>query len=415
MLRFTEVAVHMSEERKLYVKIKATEAMRQLMTDYYVEAKGAEGNPEKPVCWITSGGPVEFLIAMDVIPVYPENHGAMCGASHMAVELAEVAEKMGFSRDVCSYARLDIGSAVTKGGPIGGLPKPDFLVCCNNICGTVIKWYEELSRYFDVPLFLIDTPFIHGVRTEHATDYVKEQCVELIRFLEKQTGREFTDERFAEVALKSVEAVDLWKGVLATAEHRPSPFTCFDAFIHMAPIVTLRGTQKVVDYYTLLKEEMEGRIAEGVGAVPDEKYRLIWDNIPIWYEMRNLGNLFAGNNACLVADTYTTAWAVDIKIEDPLTSMADAYTKVYLNISIDLMLDQLTSLIERFSADGLVMHSNRSCKPYSLGQYDLARAVTQRTGKPALVIEADMTDSRAYSEAQVRERVEAFLESLGSR
>ena len=384
--------------------------MKQLITNYYIEAKTTE---EKPICWITSGGPVEFLIAMGVIPIYPENHGAMCGASKIAVGLAEVAEGMGFSQDVCSYARLDIGGAATQGGAIpGGLPKPDFLLCCNNICGTVTKWYEELSRFWDVPMFLFDTPFIHKSKPEHATEYVKQQCLELIEFLEKHTGKKWSDDRFAEVAMLSVEGVDLWKEVLQTAESRPSPFTCFDAFIHMAPIVTLRGTQEVVDYYKLLRDEMRERVANGVGAVADEKYRLIWDNIPIWYEMRNLGNLFASNQACLVADTYTTAWAVDIKIEDPLTSMADAYTKVYLNISIDLMLDQLIALMERYSADGLVMHSNRSCKPYSLGQYDLSRAVTERTGKPALIIEADMTDSRAFSEAQTRERVEAFIESL---
>jgi len=384
--------------------------MKQLITNYYIEAKTTK---EKPICWITSGGPVEFLIAMGVIPVYPENHGAMCGASKIAVGLAEVAESMGFSQDLCSYARLDIGGAATQDGAIpGGLPKPDFLLCCNNICGTVTKWYEELSRFWDVPMFLFDTPFIHKSKPEHATEYVKQQCLELIEFLEKHTGKKWSDDRFAEVALLSVEGVDLWKEVLQTAESRPSPFTCFDAFIHMAPIVTLRGTQEVVDYYKLLRDEMRERVANGVGAVADEKYRLIWDNIPIWYEMRNLGNLFASNQACLVADTYTTAWAVDIKIEDPLTSMADAYTKVYLNISIDLMLDQLIALMERYSADGLVMHSNRSCKPYSLGQYDLSRAVTERTGKPALIIEADMTDSRAFSEAQTRERVEAFIESL---
>ena len=390
--------------------IKATEQMKQLMVEYYIEAKTTQ---DKPICWITSGGPVEFLIAMDVIPVYPENHGAMCGASKIAPGLAEVAEEMGFSRDVCSYARLDIGAAVTEGGAIpGGLPRPDFLLCCNNICGTVVKWYEELARFFNVPMFLLDTPFIHTAKPEHATEYVRQQCLELIKFLEQQTKKEFTLEKFAEVALLSVQAVELWKGVLKTAESRPSPFTCFDAFIHMAPIVTLRGTSTVVDYYTLLKKEMEERVEQGIGAVAEEKYRLIWDNIPIWYAMRSLGNLFASNQACLVADTYTTAWAIDIKIDDPLTSMADAYTKVYLNIAIDIMLDQLIDLMERYQADGLVMHSNRSCKPYSLGQYDLSRAVTERTGKPALIIEADMTDSRVYSEAQVRERVEAFIENL---
>lgn len=397
-------------------KIQSTDQMVQLITNYYIDAKTTrlpEGS-HKPVCWITSGGPVEFLIAMDVIPVYPENHGAMCGASHIGPELAEVAEEMGFSRDLCSYARADIGGAVSEKGAIpGGLPRPDFLLCCNNICGTVVKWYEELSRYFGVPMFLLDTPFIHGEKPEHATEYVRRQCLELVEFLEVQTKKKFTLDRFGEVALLSLQAVDLWKDVLRTAEHKPSPFTCFDAFIHMAPIVTLRGTQQVVDYYEVLKKEMEDRIAQGVGAVPEEKYRLIWDNIPIWYAMRSLGNLFADLKACLVADTYTTAWAVDIRIDDPLTSMADAYTRIYLNIAIDMMLDQILDLMERFDADGLVMHSNRSCKPYSLGQYDLSRAVTERTGKPALIIEADMTDSRVYSEAQVRERVEAFIESLG--
>ncbi len=405
----------LADEKIKSPKIQATEQMKQLITEYYIDAKTTklpEGS-HKPICWITSGGPVEFLIAADVIPVYPENHGAMCGAAKIAPGLAEVAEKMGFSRDLCSYARADIGGALTESGAIpGGLPKPDFLLCCNNICGTVVKWYEELARIFDVPMFLFDTPFIHVEKPEHATEYVRQQCLELVKFLEERTGNEFSLEKFAEVAMLSVEAVDLWKGVLATAEHRPSPFTCFDAFIHMAPIVTLRGTRKVVDYYQLLKQEMEDRNAHGIAAVPDERYRLIWDNIPIWYEMRNLGNLFAEKSACLVADTYTTAWAVDIKIDDPLTSMADAYTKVYLNVSIDLMLDQLVALIERYDADGMVMHSNRSCKPYSLGQYDLSRAVSERTGKPSLIIEADMTDSRVYSEAQTRERVEAFIESL---
>ena len=402
----------MSEERKWYRKIEATDRMKELMTKYYVEAKAAEGGG-KPVCWITSGGPVEFLIAMDVIPVYPENHGAMCGAAKIAPGLAEVAENMGFSRDLCSYARLDIGGAVTGGGAIpGGLPKPDFLLCCNNICGTVVKWYEELSRIFEVPMFLFDTPFIHRSRPEHAAEYVREQCLELVAFLEEQTGRAFSLDRFAEVALLSVQGVELWKEILSAAESRPSPFTCFDAFIHMAPIVTLRGTQEVVDYYNVLKKEIYNRVERRIGAVPEEKYRLIWDNIPIWYEMRNLGGLFARNHACLVADTYTTAWAVDIRLDEPLASMADAYTRVYLNISIDLMLEQLLGLIQRYSADGLVMHSNRSCKPYSLGQYDLARSVTERTGIPVLIIEADMTDSRVYSEAQVRERVEAFIESL---
>ena len=149
-----------SSKEKSYREIESVKAYRRLMKGYYLMAK----NPKwfgKKVAWITSGGPVEPLYAMGVLPFYPENYGAMCGASRMSVSLCEIAESQGYSRDLCSYARCDIGSSLSGKGPLGKLPKPDFLVCGNNICGTVIKWYEIQARAFNVPLFFLDTPFIH--------------------------------------------------------------------------------------------------------------------------------------------------------------------------------------------------------------------------------------------------------------
>ena len=159
-------------------EIKCVKQMKKIMTDYYIEAKTAAQTGKK-VAWITSGGPVEPLIAMDVIPVYPENHGAMIGAAKMGVDLCEKAEALGYSRDLCSYARSDIGCAPIDGGPIGGLPRPDMLICCNNICGTVLKWYEVQARYYDVPLFILDTPFCHTEFSDAAKNYVRSQinCV----------------------------------------------------------------------------------------------------------------------------------------------------------------------------------------------------------------------------------------------
>jgi len=393
-------------------RIKSGAAMRDLMTRYYLEAKAAEGT-ERHIAWITSGAPVEPLIAFDVIPVYPENHGAMCGAAHMNVELCEAAEARGFSRDLCSYARGDIGSAITKGGPIGGLPRPTFLVACNNICNTVFKWYEELSRFFGVPLFIYDTPFVRGDLPQHIADYSLRQLEEYISFLEDITGKGYDEKKFMEVAARSFLASSLWKEVLVCNEHRPAPMTCFDAFILMAPIVTLRGTQEVVDFYQGLLQEMRQRVEEGIGILPSEKYRLLWDNIPVWYEMRNLGRLFMELEACLVADTYTSAWTFEgVDAERPLASMARIYAEVYLNINLERMADKIEALARRFQVDGMVMHSNRSCKPYSLGQYDLAKEFTRRTGKPVLIIEADHTDSRWYNRAEVENRIRDYVENL---
>jgi benzoyl-CoA reductase/2-hydroxyglutaryl-CoA dehydratase subunit BcrC/BadD/HgdB len=403
-----------AKERK---KIKCVAKMKEIMTHYYIEAKTA-AETGKQVAWITSGGPVEPLIAMDVIPVYPENHGAMIGASKMGHDLCAKAEEMGYGRDLCSYARADIACAPIDGGPIGGLPRPDMLVCCNNICGTVLKWYEVQARHFGVPLFILDTPFCHTEFAAEARRYVRRQIEEYIHFLEQACGRPLDRDRIAEVGRLSIAGQRLWQAVLDTTTHHPAPMSAFDAFFHLALIVTLRGTQTVVDYYTELLAEMQARIAAGIAAVDDERYRLLWDNLPVWFRTKWLSEKFAAHQACLVADTYTSAWCGSLRYlqeDDFVASMAEGYSRIYLNIGVDAMAEEVISMIDKYQVDGLVMHSNRSCKPYSLGQYDIQRIVQARRKLPTLVIEADMVDPRSFAEGQVETRIEAFMEMLRNR
>jgi benzoyl-CoA reductase/2-hydroxyglutaryl-CoA dehydratase subunit BcrC/BadD/HgdB len=397
---------------------KSVKRMKDIMAAYYMEAITAKEH-NKMVAWITSGGPVEPLISMGVIPIYPENYGAMIGASHMGVQLCEIAEQMGYSRDLCAYARADIAASATKGGPIpGGLPRPDFLVCCNNICGTVLKWYEVLARYFKVPLFIYDTPFIHTEFSDEAKQYVRQQTHEYLRFLEEQTGKKPDEDRLKEVGRLSVKAMHLWQEVLDTCMHKPAPMTAFDAFFHLALIVTLRGKQEVIDYYTELLGELKGRMADGIGMVPNEKYRLLWDNLPIWFKTRWLSDKFASHDAALVASTYTNAWssvAHLIDENDLIGSLGIATSSIYINISIDRMLSELGQMIKKYDVDGLVMHSNRSCKPYSLGQYDIQKMVMKEFGIPSLILEADQVDERNFSESQIETRIDAFMETIKSK
>jgi len=398
-------------------KIRSAKKMRDIMTTYYLDAMTAAEN-NKPVAWITSGGPVEPLIAMDIIPIYPENHGAMIGSSKMGEDLSVKSEEMGYSSDLCSYARCDISCAVVKGGPIGGLPKPDMLICCNNICGTVLKWYEVQARYFNVPLFILDTPVCHTEYTPEIATYVKSQMEEYIQFLEKTVKRPFDRDRMKEVGKISLEGQLLWQKVLNTTAHKPSPMSAFDAFFFLALIVTLRGTQTAVDFYKELLSEMEERIENDISIVPTEKYRLLWDNLPIWYQLKWLSGKFSDHDACLVADTYTSAWCSAIQHIDEnnfLDSMAEAYTRIYLNVGVDQMAEQVLSMIKFYDVDGFVMHSNRSCKPYSFGQLDIQRIVEDKAGIPVLMIEADMTDPRNFSQSQVETRIDAFMEIIKQR
>ena len=120
----------------------------------------------------------------------------------------------------------------------------------------------------------------------------------------------------------------------------------------------------------------------------------------------------------MVADTYTSAWCSSLKYLDEndfLGSMAEGYSRIYLNIGVDAMAAEVLRMIDHYDADGLVMHSNRSCKPYSLGQYDIQKIVQAQRGIPALLIEADMTDARNFAESQIETRIDAFMEVLKAK
>jgi benzoyl-CoA reductase/2-hydroxyglutaryl-CoA dehydratase subunit BcrC/BadD/HgdB len=130
----------------------------------------------------------------------------------------------------------------------------------------------------------------------------------------------------------------------------------------MAPIVTLRGTRWPVWYYRKLKKEIEERVKRGAGAFAREEIRLIWDNIPIWYDIRNLSKILSSQGAVLVADTYTSAWALDhLDLnQPPLSGLSKAYATIHLNMGLEYKIKKMINLIERYGAHGFIMHSNRS-------------------------------------------------------
>jgi bcr-type benzoyl-CoA reductase subunit B len=395
-------------------QLAAYKKMKELMTNYYIEAKTTG---QKPIAWVTSGAPVEFLYAMDVLPIYPENYAAMCAASHQSVELMEAAEAAGFSQDICAYARTDFGADILQGGPAAGLPAPHFLLCSTNICKTVIKWYEVVARKYDVPLFIVDTPFLHDGLSPALIDYTISQFKDLEHFLADFLKRPFDHDRFLEVLSLSREASMYWRQMLYLCKTIPAPINSLDSFIHLGPIVTLRGTRECVDYYKFLHEEVAERAKKKIGSIPNEKYRVLWDNLPVWFKMSQLSKFFEEKGCALVVTTYANSWGgLDDYEEDSTgdvyTAIASAYLNVYINLGFEERIKYLAQLIEEFSLTGFIMHSNRSCKPYSVGMYRLQEELSKLTGKPGVVIEADQNDPRVYSDAQVETRLEAFIESM---
>ena len=65
--------------------------------------------------------------------------------------------------------------------------------------------------------------------------------------------------------------------------------------------------------------------------------------------------------------------------------------------------------------DGVIYHPIKSCRTVSTGLADGRRQMTKDLDIPSLFIESDMMDRRVVSEAQMKNRIDAFFEGLATR
>ncbi|KAF0158799.1 MAG: Benzoyl-CoA reductase/2-hydroxyglutaryl-CoA dehydratase subunit BcrC/BadD/HgdB [Syntrophaceae bacterium] len=396
--------------------ISSKQVLNDMISRHYKEALEAKKSGEL-VAWATSIVPQELLETMDIKVVYPENHAAVLGARKDAPAFLQNAENNGYSNDLCSYARVNIGYANLKESAAGNIPMPDFIFCCNNICNTVIKWYENLAREMRIPMILIDTPFNHTFDVpEHSVKYIREQFHHAIGQLEQITGKKFDHDRFQEVMNISTQTARWWKKATALAAAQPSPFNGFDLFNYMAVIVCMRGKQEGLDLFKLWAEELQGKIDRGEGPWKDqpEKYRVMWDGIACWPHLADTSKILRKNGINLITSTYPDSWTI-VYDSDDLDAMARAYSSNYANRNLAYGAGNIVQIVKDFSLDGIIYHSNRSCKLMDFRQYEVQRQVQEQTGVASVIFDGDQTDPRAFSLAQYETRIQALMEMMEQR
>ena len=136
---------------------------------------------------------------------------------------------------------------------------PDFVLCCNNICNCMIKWYENLAKELNIPMFMIDVPFNRITRYP----MLRLSISRLSSGMSSMAWKHTPERNGAMSASKR-----LWLPPDAQAAHgsrqparrnifRPRS-TAFDLLNHMAVMVTARGKEEAGDAMeTLLKEYKE--------------------------------------------------------------------------------------------------------------------------------------------------------------
>ncbi len=80
------------------------EVVGELLAEHYRQAFDAKKRGE-PVGWSTSVFPQELPESFGLSVCYPENQAAGMAAKKESLKMCNIAEDMGYSTDLCAYAR----------------------------------------------------------------------------------------------------------------------------------------------------------------------------------------------------------------------------------------------------------------------------------------------------------------------
>jgi benzoyl-CoA reductase subunit B len=410
-------------------KDASQERQKRMIAGYFDDLAEVAERGGTAVYTFVPGNLTELLLSFDVAPVLPEINALQSGMRGLSKDYIALAEKAGHSEDVCTYVKCDLGMLESGNvGPTGKrLPSPDLLLLSYTGCFTFLKWFELLREKYHCPVTMLHVPYqADGRITAQMRTYVVDQLRrKVIPALEKATGRAYDEDRLRDLLARSARAEDDLVRVLESAKHAPSPIDAyFGGVYYIGPIFTaFRGTDEAVEYYRLLREEVEERVRLGRGPLlPEgdmarERYRLVVEGPPNWTSFRRFWKMFSDEGAVVVASTYTKVGGVydDGFRHDPdrpLESLAEYCLGCYTNLSLPARVEKTARYVLDYGADGFLINSVKSCNSFSAGQLMMLREIEQRTGRPGGFIESDLVDPRYFSAANIKNRLESYFQMI---
>ncbi|HED64712.1 MAG TPA: benzoyl-CoA reductase subunit B [Planctomycetes bacterium] len=414
------------------VKESSMVKQKEMIADHFHHLATAKENGKKVIYTFVPGNLTELMLSFDALPLHPEINALQSGMRKLSGEYIAEAERHGHSEDVCTYVKCDIGMML-KGniGPTGEkLPEPDLLLLSYTGCFTFMKWFELLKERYDCPVAMLHIPYQgDGEITPTMIDYIVKQLrTEIIPKFEQVTGQEFDIDRLRELMGNSARAEEDLVWVLESAKNKPSPIDAyFGGVYYIGPLFTaFRGTEAALEYYRMLREEVEGRLTAGQGPITpeglldNERFRLVVEGPPNWTHFREFWKMFHDEGAVVVASTYTKVGGTYDRgfrhdPSRPLESLAEYCMGCYTNLNLPSRVDMIAKYIEDYDADGFLINSIKSCNSFSAGQLVMLREIEERTGRAGGFIETDLVDPRYFSASNVKNRLESYFQMLAQK
>jgi len=342
--------------------------------------------------------PEEIVYALGAVPV------RLCSGDEGAVRAGETV----FPRDTCSLVKACVGEAVEGRGLFA---RADLLVIPTP-CDAKKKLGGVMEAY--KPVHVLQVP--PSKSSAAAGQFWLSQIWDLIARLEDLTGRKLT----ARNLLASIELLNrrtaVFRRFLGLRKAVPSRVTGEEALM-----VTHASFYDDPARWT---GKLEALCAERESADPvtDKRAcRLMLTGAPVLFPNLKLVRAIEGAGAVVAIDDtcagtqrlYNSTIARDTSLRKLVEAVAE---KCLLPSTCPCFVEQadrlnrVIEMVEEYSIDGVVCHTLRVCPLFDIESVGIEREL-KRMGVPCLMLSTDYSIEDA---AQIRNRVEAFVEMIAA-
>jgi len=391
--------------------MKSTAGYMELVHKYVERIATAKAQGK----WLATHGtqqPLEIYEAMDVRGLFIEFWGVISDVVNLesVPEALSISASTGTPGEVCSFFRNMDGLMHA-----GKWPHTDFLLYATSSCDNV-KAYHTLGRRYGIPSFGMERPYLPY--TPKALEHWKNEHKRLIAFLEEKTGKKLDYDRLKETVRLSYRLTELTLEIDKLMGHVPCPMSaeCFGGVL--VAIRLLPGTQDAVDYLTALRDELQERVDNGIGAVENERFRVIWSCFTPFWDPTLLGYMQQKYGAVSVGEVLANwrgpaHWMLDP--DDPLGNLAYRTQLAPGNCQYASSQDWAGNVVDqarRLKADGAIFNNNWGCKQAS-GLGTLVRDELMRHCKvPSVTLNVDVIDATFVSRAEIEAQLDSFFEMI---
>jgi hypothetical protein len=355
-----------------------------------------------------------FLSAPDMVLDHTMGH-----IFNNLTPILEDGEKNGLppGHALCSLWQAKIGGTVK-----GMIPVPDLALASSYYCDMGSKADDLVTALYGVPIAYIDG--VMDSKWGEFPDYLPER----VRYLGGQINQAL---KMAEKVLDIKIASDAWEKSqqdsqafinnllklleLMKADPVPVSIVELELLEALSGTSTGRGIQEGIKAMEILIQELEERVKAGVGATEKGAPRVM-----TW-----VGHCTDPRVTRLVEDvglavplTLTLSWVAGPAVEPkgnyttPGEIIANSELAMGMYHGTDGAIKAFETGAKVMKLDGFIMNYLYNCRPDATLSHTTKKYLEEKTGLPVLSLEIDCFDSRTYSAASLRTKVETFAEML---